>query len=672
MKNLKRALLIIIAICAIVSVAMLSTSCNGGDDETTTTPVTELPEHMDAVNYESVTSKKMGGLRPFSVVSDDPWVASANVPHNHNSIAIVAYHSGTATLTVSDCFGFEAKVRVTVADDDMHTITYEVLSHQMDDFYEVQTDGGVAADGVTDVTEKLQGIIDAAAPGDTIYFYPGNYKITWLVMRDDVHLNLATTMTDATLGYNAEIKSDYESGYNIAILSSGHIMNNERGERGAEGASNFSITGGAFSGYFIFTCADNVQISNVIVKDLTDAHSFQITGCTNVTIKNCMFAGYTFKTAFPREVIQIEQSHPGATGDASNAPLTFQAGEFHVNENIAIEGCYFGKSDNMDPPVIAIGHHGYVGMPTVTGFTIKGNVFDGCKHSAIRYTNIINTEITDNKFVAYSEYKTIQADGATRPAFIIIYDAGANMTTYKSSVTGSTVTIPTYQSGTHNLLISRNTFDIEAGSDKRVFDAIMSNTQLGAAYVSGIYTAESFDSLPRAFSGYVDRSNTLSNMTFSDNVINIAGQPTYQNMFFNSQYTHDVKVENNTVNLEGGASFSTATDGMEGFSIKTNVTGEAALRRVITLGKTTKSRVVLCGAEGEELFGITGSAPAQLTVTSDGNGRVSTHCDGGNVYVSVEASEGYAFVGWKNGSSDVKGDLSIGSTTTITAVFAAK
>lgn len=667
MKNIRK-LLIVLSLFALVFASLFAVSC--GDGEVTDTPTTQLPEKMDAMNYETVYKSKLEGLVPYSVKSSDPWVAGANILPKRNGVSVIAYHAGETDLTVSDCFGFEAKIHVTVAED--YAITYKVLSTQMGDFFEVQTDGGIPANSGTDISADLQKIIDAANPGDTIYFYPGIYKISWLTMREGVHLKLATTLTDAKVGYTDEVREDYESGTDIALLAGGHIMNNERGERGAEGASNFSITGGAFPGYFIFTAADNIQVSNVIVKDLTDAHSFQITGCTNVTIENCMFAGYTFKTAFPREVVQIEQSHPGATGAAENAPLTFQNGELYLNENIAVKNCYFGKSDKMDPPVIAVGHHGATGYATVTGFDITGNVFDGCKYAAIRYTNIVDVNITDNEFIARAEYQTINADGASRPSFIVFYNAGAGMTTYKSVVNGVTVTLPTYQTGFHNIKIENNTFDIEEGSDKRIFEATMETNRIGAKYVSNIMVADSFDARPTRFSGYVDYLNTLENVTFSNNTINIAGQPTYNNQFFLAMSVVNLKVENNTMNFSDGVSFTSTSDGLQGFNIKINATGAAAYNRYIEMTKSSSS-VLLCNAAGEELFKVNASAGNPLlTLASDGNGSIITRCEGGNVIVTVTPNEGYELDGWYNGDAKQSGDASISSTTTITAKFVAK
>ena len=658
----------------LVSIALLGAlvSCSGGDDTTAQGTDTKLPESTDAINYETVIAKKMAGIRPFSVRSSDPRIATANIPANRNSIAIVAYNPGTADLTVSDCFGFEAVLRVTVADDGKGTVTYELVSHQMDDFFEVQTDGGVSVNNNVDVTAKVQEIIDAAAPGDTIYFYPGRYRISTLVMREGVNLRLATTMTDATAGYTEEIAEDFKSGFDIAVMEKTLFLNNDRGNRGAEGADNFSIIGGALlSRAFIFSCADNVSIENLIVKDTPEAHAFQITGCTGFTLRNCLIAGYDCKGYFPKEVLQIEHSHPGATGDAANAPLTFKNGEFYVNESIAIEDCYFGPSDTLGAPLIAIGHHGYVGRAEITGFSVKNNVFDRCLHSAIRYTNLVNTEIVGNSFIASPEAPTIDASGANRPAFIVIYDAGASMSAYKSVVNGTTVTVPTYQSGTHDMLISDNVFTIEGGSDKRILDAQMATNRIGAKFVSGIYVAESFDSVPRGFSGYVDSLNALVDLSFVNNTVNINGQPTYNNQFFNSAASVGMIIENNTLNFADGVSFSSEYNGLSGFNVRRNLEGSEATARYIDM-KSSQKYVSVCDADGAELFRVKASATATLTLNVEGGGRVDTHCENGIVQVILSADEGCSFDGWYIGGSAQSSDMTIASDTLLIARFTGK
>ena len=237
------------------------------------------------------------------------------------------------------------------------------------------------------------------------------------------------------------------------------------------------------------------------------------------------------------------------------------------------------------------------------------------------------------------------------------------MTTYKSVVTGATVTVPTYQSGCHNMIIENNTFDIEEGSDKRLFNATMESTKIGAKYASNIMIADAFDARPTRFSGYVDYFNTLGNVTFAKNTINISGQPNYTNQFFTSMNTVNLKIEDNTFNLAEGVSFSASSDGIEGAFIRSNATAESAYSRYIEMQRSN-SFVSVCDAEGNELFKVRANATATLTLASDGNGSITTRCEGGNVIVTVTPNEGYEFDGWSE-----SGDLNISAATTVTATF---
>ena len=365
----------------------------------------------------------------------------------------------------------------------------------------------------------------------------------------------------------------------------------------------------------------------------------------------------------------------GVTGGANgtvNCPECGGDPSFLVGcEECGGEGAVRGTLWALLPPVIAIGHHGHSGYATVTGFEISGNVFDSPKFAAIRYTNIRDVEITNNKFIATEEYKTVDADGANRPALIVFYNAGASMSTYKSTVNGTTVTIPTYQSGLHNIKIENNTFDIEGGTDKRLLEVNMEYNRVGAAYVSNIMIADTFDARPTRFSGYVEKANTLSDISFSGNTINITGQPTYSNQFFSAMNTSGFVIENNTVNIADGVNFTSASDGMTGFNVKLNRTGADAYSRFVEMVKSN-SHVSVCDADGNEIFKVTASANALLELASDGNGSIELSFEGGNVIATVTPKEGYTFDGWYNGDAKATGDASIGGNTVFTAKFAAK
>ena len=154
--------------------------------------------------------------------------------------------------------------------------------------------------------------------------------------------------------------------------------------------------------------ATGVTIQNVIFKDLAGNHAIQITGCTDTQVKNCMFAGYKMGNSFTREVIQVEPTAPGACGsNVDTTPIKFSDTSgaidyYKRSKNITISDCYFGKSDTLGGPLMAIGHHSYKGAAgaNVVGMYIKNNVFDECFYAAIRFTSISKLEITGNTFIA--------------------------------------------------------------------------------------------------------------------------------------------------------------------------------------------------------------------------------------------------------------------------------
>ena len=104
MKN-TRTILVILSLLALLCTSLFAVSC--GDDATEEPVTTQLPENMEAMNYETVYKTKLDGLVPYSVKSSDPWVAGANIIPKRNGVSIIAYHAGETEFTVSDCFGFE-------------------------------------------------------------------------------------------------------------------------------------------------------------------------------------------------------------------------------------------------------------------------------------------------------------------------------------------------------------------------------------------------------------------------------------------------------------------------------------------------------------------------------------------------------------------------------------
>lgn len=613
-----------------------------------TEPETKEPDYssMECVDRDRIVNNKMG-LRAMTVKNSDPMVVKVEVARYY--IMLYGYNSGTAELEITDYFGFTAKATVTV-DAESKKLSYTVEKCE-EDFIEVGLDFQAQGDGTTDDTKSFQNAVDSAKPGDTVYVYPGRYNVSLLVMREGVTLRMYTTMTDAKAGFTDEIASDFKKS-NIAVLSGTRIQNNGHAMPGADGCSNFSIIGGAIDNNqttrstLLFGCAKNVRVENVIFKDIKGNHTIQITGSTDTVINNCMFAGYLCGDVFTREIIQVEPSTPGATG----GPLTFGAGEYNLPENITISDCYFGKSDEAGAPLIAIGHHSQVGGANVTGFKIINNVFDECLYAAIRYSNIVDVEITGNTFISTSKYmNATQFKEAKTPAFILFYHY-TNAATYTAEENGLKVTraAANEQAGFHNIKIENNKFNIDKGSDKRIMYYEKNGTTPGATFVNAKMQFE-YKGTVYDFAGYRINNNYASDISFSNNEINITGQPTYKDFYINFGSIYGLEFKGNKVNLAKGVSFNTNTNGFEkGQYISTM---NPLLERRFYIAAQTSQKTITFVCDGKKYI-VTASfignigceLPEGVSYTletdADGNLTATLKAENGQKFESITTSNG--------------------------------
>lgn len=682
-------------LCLCMAMLMLSTlltGCNsqGPGSETTpagTTTGREPPDvpggtssadttevvHGDPVAYKSVSALEMG-LRAHTASSNAPAIVEATADTN-GRLRLTAYLDGQATISVADCFGHKTTVDVSVAGE-----TVTITPHKTEDvFIEASMQFGAKGDGTTDATAAIQAALDSAKPGETVYLYPGIYVVDLLCMPEGVTLEMYTTMTDATVGFTDELARQVKRG-EITVLSGARIMNNKHQTRGAEGSSNFTVRGGVLDmcgttkGAIIFACADGALLENVILKDVKNNHAIQYTGCTNSAIRNCMFAGYVWGGTFTREVVQIETSAPGATGTADTAPLQFAEGEFNYSENIEISHCYFGKSDELGVPLMAIGHHSQAGGATVTGFKITDNVFDGMLYAAIRYNGIVETEISGNTFTAYKKYANVKDESATTPAFIVLYTTNAT-TRYTSIVTGQKVTHAAEyeQAGIHGMTISGNTFNIPEGSDKQVvYISGNSNNLPGLRPVSGVTRQDAFNTKSYSYSGYTVVSNYMERIRFTDNVINVEGQPDYKDYLMLFQHIYGLEISGNKLNLAPGVSFTRSTDGIPGLFTRRCTAGFGPEQ--YTLVAETGRKIILADALGGEVAQLVPRAALNVIVNIEGRGalRFETRRDGTAIAIPV-AAEGYVADGWyAAGSSIAGGELKLTSGASLTFRFIPK
>ena len=513
-----------------------------------------------------------------------------------------------------------------------------------------------------------------AQGGGTVYLYPGFYNIKLISMREGVTLKMYSGYTDAREGFTDDLANMIKNG-EVTVLLVTRILSTNYNDYGRNSAKNFTISGGVIDNEhstqstMLFGLSENIVIENMIFKDMKNNHVFQITGSKNVTIRNCIFAGFEWGDTFTRETIQIEQSHPGAhSGNYANAPQRFEYGEIYGSADVVIDSCYFGPSDELPGHHIAIGHHGTAHEPVCDGLKITNNIFDRCTYAAIRFASIVDVDITGNKFIASKD--SLKFCNETDPAQIILYPNTGNVT-YNNIVTGQKVTkaLGQEQSGTHNINISNNEFTGEKGTDKRVIFVTGTTITPGVTFSSGIVRQETYDSKPYALTGYLKSTNFFSNINFCNNKITYTGQPLVTDGLFKFTNVYGLTFEDNEINLSN-CNFKSSSDGIKGLYTYACHPGTASMTYNIQ-SKTSKFYVSIPNADGSKAKLIFATAATHKLVVEDG-GRIELTSDNkGNVFVEVIPDEGYVFSGWFTSSGEFKetDKVTVDKPLTLTAKF---
>lgn len=662
--------------------AVILVSCQKGNessDSTTTVPTTneQPPEIVLVPHDKTVVANPDWGYTAMSVGTSDPTIVSATLL-DKGDVEIVSYNPGAAEVYVYDCFGHKAIIEVTAADDENCTLTCK--ANPCTEEYIDAANFGVTPQmpGIkpVDVTNKLQEAIDYAYKqgGGTVYLYPGIYKVDFLHIRDNVTLEMYSGYTDATEGFTDELAQAVREG-TVTVLQGTRIMNNKLNDYGRNGASNFTIRGGVLDNdgstrtILLFGHAKNVVVENVIIKDIKNDHMIQVTGCENVEIKNCIFAGFEWGGTFTREVIQIEPSTPGAHGGADTAPQRFAEGEYICPKDVTIDHCYFGPSDERPGPHIAIGHHSSAQDANCENLQITNNVFDRCSYSAIRFANIVNVEITGNKFIATADTNKLCTE--SNPAFIIIFSY-TSACTYNNIVDGRKITkaYAEEKSGSHNLNIANNEFSVEKGSDKKIITVEGTIYTPGATYRTGVLRQDVYNSTPYSLTGYFRNTNFIGNLNFSDNKITYGGQPGFGDSAFYFKRVFGLTFENNEIELNG-ARFTKAYNNIKGVYVESCFNGEEAETYKVTMYKSS-CYIQIPNADGS-FVNIVAPKTYPLTLIACEGGRIEiTSTTEGNIIVKVIANDGYNFTGWKNGDAafNQSGKYTISSSLTLKAQFA--
>ncbi len=672
MKTFMKTLpILLLALVCLLSFA----SCSGKDEK----GKEEAPEELQ--NYDMKTvSKNACGFPAFRVVCDNERVVSAKAGAS-GVITLTSHNPGKAKLDVEDCFGHKASVNVTVADDENRTVSFECVKCT-EDFINAY-DFGVTSGSGKDCTAALQKAIDKAAETkSTVYLYPGIYTVSFLHIRDGVTLEMYSGFEDATLGFTSELSKMINTG-RVTVLKETRIMNNDMTAYGHDGDSNFTIRGGVIDNggssqsILLFGLADNVRLENVVFKDIKGNHVIQFTGCSNVVVDNCIFAGFIDGGTFTREVIQLEQTSPGAHSSSDNPPQKFVVGEQIGNSNVEITNCYFGPSATAGPPLIAIGHHGYTRDPNCENLLIKGCVFDGCMYAGIRISNIVNGEITGCTFTTNSKYPNPYASSQTTPAEILIFsfDSSVTYTTTVDNKTKITLALKPELSGTHNLKITDNKFTLTEGTDKRVFEFLGTSYQPGLlCRTSALNRQDTYNGKIYQISGYLRSSNQIEGVTIKNNEINVDGVCAYKDYIMHFKNVTGLDYADNKISYAKGSLCSSKDFGVVGLYAQGTVqaSDNESRTRYVSIEKTSKS-LFLDTPNGK--ITVVGTASATLTLRTSGNGRIECGYDDKGVgTITAIPAEGYKFDGWSDGSNDLKtgNKVEIGTNRTIFAKFSKK
>ena len=666
---------------------MLLSACGktvGEETTPETEPEIEItePETEREVNTTPMSKADVAnpgwGFPVHTVKSLDETIVKASYVKGKGDVMLTSFNPGETEVHVLDCFEHKAVIKVTVADDEARTITFEAKPCE-EEFVNAASFGVTPAaypNNLPDQATKLQAAIDKVWKdgGGTVFLYPGFYNISVITMRDGVTLKMYSGFTDAREGFTTSLSRKVANG-EVTVLILARILNTKMKEFGRNGSSNFTISGGVIDNQhsqqsiLLFGLSKGITVENMIFKDMKNNHVIQITGCEDVTVRNCIFAGFEWGDTFTRETIQVEQSHPGAhSGDHANAPVRFEQGEIFGCKNITIDSCYFGPSDELPGPHIAIGHHGTAHEAVVDGFKITNNVFDRPTYSAIRFANIVDVEITGNTFIATDDSKKFCTE--TDPAFIILYPNTSTLT-YNNIVDGRKITYAQSgeQSGTHNVNISDNEFLVEKDSDKRILLVTGTSLNPGGTFASAVLRQDTYNSKPYYLTGYFKSTNYFGNITFCNNKITYEGQPTVSDYIFKLYRVFGYKFENNDIKLND-CTFKRSAEGVAGLWMQGCYLGEKAETYTFK-SAVSSSYISIKQPDGKETRLVFTAQNSHKIIAAEG-GRIELSKDNkGDIFVEVIANEGYTFSGWQTaeGVFDQTGNVKISAPLELKAIF---
>ena len=673
---------IVILLCILMLLPLLLTSCkkdDGGEEtpEATTTAATteydysKIPDVIEPHERKLVTAPELGMLA-YCTYTEKYYVADAKV-ENNGDITLTSYSPGTTLITVKNSYGEEMSINVTVGLD-YNFEKIDINEFEMPEDYVYANKFGMSP-YTDDNARALQNAIDSLTDGGVVYIPKGNYKCGFVQLKSNITLRLEGILPDYNTEFTDELADRIDSGKDFAqiiAVNADMFANTERSGYGRYGADNLKITGGVLdmdgkARGFIWCCAENVLLENVVMKDCPNDHAIQVTGSKNVVIRNVMFAGYNAgSNVSGSELIQVETSHPGAI--QGYTATKFDENEFYNCENVTIENCYFGKSDKYDAATYFIGHHVHNAAPSVTGFTIKGCTFDDPRIVAIRAYAFADLDISDCKFIS-EEANSVVSEGRymielTLKTGAVKLPSGAYLATAET------------RGGCNNVRIHNNEFIL--GEDSQIIGFVKTlNTgivEYDAMGYSNILRADFYTSTPKSFTGYELVTARISELRIYDNDFTVQNNAN-ETLFF-LKGVRGMELKGNTFDMWGElivdddeyGVYSEKSTSMKDYERNFVVGAVAANNSVPIVLETSDDDVMAyCTASDK-------SRVYTLTVICEEGGIIERRVDkDGVLYVTPVADNGYEFAGYSADGELLDGDsFAFGASTVVEAIFVKK
>lgn len=681
---MKKLLLIFLAlwICAMPLV-----SCQGDQqapaEESAESDAVEDIGVLEPFEERTVTKEALGYSAAVVSNASEPLVADASVD-GEGSVVVASYNPGTSVITVKNSYAEKLELRVTVGEDrSIEKIEFDAF--QMPEKYVYADDYGLKSSNAGNANSAaLQAAIDALDGGGTVYVPRGFYEIKKTVeVKSNVTIRLEGVLEEYNTEYSADVSSRVNSGKFAVIRASGNDMfiNHKYNDWGRTGSDNIAFIGGVLdmggrNRCFIWSCADGVLLENVVMKDCPNNHAIQITGSDNVTIRDCMFAGYNVSASggnvTSAETIQIESTDPVAIGgDAATAPSRFEENEYYHCENVVIENVYFGPSDKYGSHTFPIGHHNHTDRSAVTGLKILGCTFHNPRVVAIRCFAYSDVEIASNKFLS-NEGNALGGVGR--------YMIELNFKDTDVQTNGAYLALSHTRQACLNYNIHDNVFEI--GEKSKMGGAVHTlksrNFEFDAKAYDGIKLTDFYTSPVYSFTGYQFVQNRVENMSVCNNRITMKNNAVNSAIFLSG--VRGLTVENNEI--ESTRSLLAGKLGGESIygGIFSDCISMDQYERTFVVSAFAKNRtkpvVMTGGGTNIEAFCTAENASEyyKLSFSATEGGRLERHASAdGSLILSPTPKVGYAFDGYYlNGVKLETARFEFSTSTEIEVRFVAK